>query len=329
MLFDSTFFQNGRRPSMQLRKTLRATAFLAALALPVLGCSDDDDTTGPGDETTALTVQMTDAAGDFHAAVVTISQLYLVGSGDNAHVALVSSPVTVNLTDLANAAKTLVNDADVPNGTYSEMRVVISGAYVEVENDDGSTSIYASSTDYAGLPAGATVAGTLALPTDANGIAVTLPSGALTYAGDDTSLLLDFEASRSFSSDGAGGWTLAPVIQGGIFTEPAKARAWLTLGDGVTLPDIGDDTPTLADFRAVLTTSDGATEQQSLADADLDGTYEADFDYVLPGDYTVTFEGPAGLTVTTDPVTPIAVTTAAGASVDASATITGATVTPP
>jgi hypothetical protein len=314
---------------MQLRKTLRATAILAALALPVLGCNDDD-TTGPGDETTALTVQLTDAAGDFHAAVVTISEIYLVGTGDNAHVALVSSPVTVDLTGLANSAQLLVDDASVPNGTYSEMRVVISGAYVEVENDDGTTSIYASSPDYAGLPSGATVAGALALPTDAaSGIAITLPSDALTYSGDDESLLLDFEASRSFTNDGTAGWSLAPVVQGAVFTEPAKARALLTLGEGVTLPDIGEATPTLADFRAVLTTADGATETQALTDADLNGAFEADFNYVLPGEYTVTFEGPAGLTVTTDPALPIAVTTAAGTTVDASATITGASVTPP
>lgn len=315
---------------MQLRKTLRATAILAALALPVLGCDDDDDTTGPGDQTTALTVQLTDAAGDFHAAVVTISEIYLEGTGDNAHVALLSSPVTVDLTDLANSAQSLVDDASVPNGTYSAMRATISGAYVEVENDDGTTSIYASAPDYAGLPSGATVAGALTLPSDAaSGVAITLPSEALTYNGDDESLLLDFEASSSFTTDGGGGWTLAPVVEGVVFTEPAKARAVLTLGEGVTLPDIGEDTPTLGDFRAVLSTSDGATESRALSDADLDGSFEANFDYVLPGEYSITFEGPAGLALTTDPAVPIAVTTAAGTTVDASATITGASVTPP
>jgi hypothetical protein len=312
---------------MLLSKTLRAAALLAAVALPALGCSDDNSPGG----TTPLTVNMTDAAGDIKAAVVTISEIYLVGSGDQAHVTLTSTPVTTNLLDLANSTKTLVNAHDVTDGTYSELRFVITGGYVEVENDDGSTSIYASSSDYAGLPAGAAVAGQLQMPSlGQSGLKVDLPADALTLDGTAETLLLDFDVSQSFghAAGNSGTWVMHPVIKGATFTEAAKAHATLALGTGVTLPDVAGSAITLADFSAVLTSSAGGTETQPLADTDADGTFDATFDFLLPGDYTVTFTGPAGLTFTTDPAGPIAVTAATGTTADAGATVTAATATP-
>jgi autotransporter translocation and assembly factor TamB len=312
---------------MLLSKTLRAAALLAAFALPALGCSDDNSPSG----TTSLTVNMTDAAGDIKAAVVTISEIYLVGSGDQAHVTLTSTPVTTNLLDLANSTKTLVDAQDVTDGTYSELRFVITGGYVEVENDDGSTSIYASSSDYAGLPAGAAVAGQLQMPSlGQSGLKVDLPADALTLDGTAETLLLDFDVSQSFghAAGNSGTWVMHPVIKGATFTEAAKAHATLALGTGVTLPDVAGSAITLADFSAVLTSSAGGTETQPLADTDADGTFDATFDFLLPGDYTVTFTGPTGLTFTTDPAGPIAVTAASGTTADAGATVTAATATP-
>lgn len=308
-------------------KTLRAAALVAAFALPALGCSDNNS---PSD-TTSLTVKMTDAAGDIKAAVVTISEIYLAGSGDQAHVTLTSAPVTTNLLDLANSTRTLVDAQDVTNGTYSQLRFVITGGYVEVENDDGSTSIYASSTDYAGLPAGAIVAGQLQMPSlGQSGLKVDLPTDALTLDGTAETLLVDFDVSQSFghAAGGSGMWVMHPVIKGATFTAAAKVHTTLSLGDGVTLPDVAGSAVSLADFNAVLTSSSGGTETQPLADGNLDGTFDATFDFLLPGTYTVTFTGPAGLRFTTDPAGPIAVTAASGATAEAGATVTAASVTP-
>ena len=310
-------------------KMLRAAALMAAFALPALGCSDDNN---PSDGTTPLTVNMTDAAGDIKAAVVTISEIYLVGSGDQEHVTLSDGPVTTNLIDLANSTTTLVDSKDVSDGTYSELRFVITGGYLEVENDDGSTSIFASSPDYAGLPAGATVAGELQMPSLAqSGLKVDLPNDALTLDGTEETLLLDFDVSQSFGHQAGNSdrWVMHPVIKGATFTEAAKAHATLSLGDGITLPDLNGAPTTLGDFNAVLTSSAGGTESQPLTDADLDGTFEATFDFLLPGDYTVSFTGPAGLEFTTDPAGPINVTAQSGATVDASATVTAAGVPVP
>jgi hypothetical protein len=305
------------------RKTFRAAVLLAALALPALACSNDDNT-GPDNGTTQLTVKLTDADGGINAAVVTVSEVYLVGSGDESHVSLTTTPVTVNLVDLANSTHTLVDGKDIANGAYTELRFVITGGYVEVANPEGGTSIYASSPDYAGLPAGATVTGQLQMPSLAeSGLKVDLPTEDLALDGGTETLLLDFDVSQSFgaAAGNSGMWVMHPVIKGATFTEPARVRASLTLGQDVVLPG----TVGLGGFNAVLTTAGGGTESLPLIDADADGTFDATFDFLLPGSYSVSFTGPEAVSFTTDPATPIVVTTSAGTTADASATITEAT----
>lgn len=309
------------------RKTFRAAVLLAALALPALACSNDENT-GP-DGTTQLTVRLTDADGGVKAAVVTISEIYLVGSGDNSHVTLTTTPVTTNLVDLANSTQTLVDGKDITNDSYSELRFVITGGYVEVDNPEGGTSIFASSPDYDGLPAGATVTGQLQMPSLAeSGLKVDLPADDLALDGGSETLLLDFDVSQSFGAEAgnSGMWVMHPVIKGTTFTEPAQVRASLTLGPDVTLPA----TVGLGNFNAVLTSAGGGTETMPLADTDADGTFDATFDFLLPGSYNVSFTGPEGVSFTTDPATPIVVTTDAGTTAEASATVTEATeFTPP
>ncbi|HET8634636.1 MAG TPA: DUF4382 domain-containing protein [Gemmatimonadales bacterium] len=305
------------------RKTFRAAVVLAAIALPALACSDDNNT-GPDNGTTQLTVKLTDADGGINAAVVTISEVYLVGSGDDSHVSLTTTPMTVNLVDLANTTQTLVDAKAIANADYSELRFVITGGYVEVANPEGGTSIFASSPDYEGLPAGATVTGQLQMPSlSESGLKVDLPTEDLTLDGGTEALLLDFDVSQSFgaAAGNSGMWVMHPVIKGTTLTEPAQVRGSLTLGQDVVLPG----NLTLAGFDAVLTSSGGGTETLPLADADADGTFDATFDFLLPGSYNVSFTGPEGVSFTTDPTIPIVVTTAAGTTADASATITEAT----
>jgi hypothetical protein len=305
------------------RKTFRAAVLLAAIALPALGCSDDENT-GPDNGTTQVTVKLTDADGGINAAVVTISEVYLVGNGDDSHVSLTTTPTTINLVDLANTAQTLVDAKDITNADYSELRFVITGGYVEVADPEGGTSIFASSPDYEGLPAGAIVTGQLQMPSLAeSGLKVDLPADDLTLDGGTETLLLDFDVSQSFgaAAGNSGMWVMHPVIKGATFTEPAQVRASLTLGPDVTLPG----NLTLGGFSAVLTTTGGGNETLPLTDSDADGTFDATFDFLLPGEYNIAFTGPEGVSFTTDPTTPIIVTAAEGTTADASATVTEAT----
>jgi hypothetical protein len=102
------------------------------------GCGDG---AGPGG-TTALSIKLTDAPGDIQHAFVTISEVNLVGQ--DGKVVLLSTPFTADLLTLAGTTADLVTDVEVPSGTYTGLRFVISGACLAVESESGGTDIYAT-----------------------------------------------------------------------------------------------------------------------------------------------------------------------------------------
>ncbi|HYG70136.1 MAG TPA: DUF4382 domain-containing protein, partial [Anaeromyxobacteraceae bacterium] len=93
---------------------------------------------GGNDDTGTVTLKLTDAPGDFTAAVVTIEKVYLAGGDEtDAPVVLFEGKRTVDLLSLANETTDLVTDAVVPSGRYGQLRFVITGGYVAVEQEDG------------------------------------------------------------------------------------------------------------------------------------------------------------------------------------------------
>lgn len=284
-------------------------ASLIALTLAVGACD------GGVSDTTSLTVQLKDAPGDFHAAVVTISEVNLAGSGG---VTLRQDPVTVDLLTLATTTMDLVADVVVPSGSYSQLRFVITGAYIEVENADGSTSIYASSPDYEGLPDGAVVAGPLQMPSfSQSGLKVNLAEGSLELEGDEKILLVDFDVEQSFGHEagGSGQWVMHPVINGGEIGVTGGIDVTARLADGVTL-DLATVNASLTDASDVAVGTPVA-----LTDNDGDGVFEAGFDFVAPGSYKVLLTPAAG-TLTTDPVAPHAVSVTSGGTQTVAFTVT-------
>src|SRR5215218_2491874 len=85
--------------------------------------------------TTSFSVMLKDAPGDVQHAVVTISEVDLVGSGGVQ--VLSQTPTTVDLLTLAASAITLVQDAEIPSGTYSQLRFKITGACLAVDDGNG------------------------------------------------------------------------------------------------------------------------------------------------------------------------------------------------
>lgn len=259
-----------------------------------------------------VSVMLTDATGPFQAAVVTITEIDLVGSG-GVHV-LSNTKVTTNLLTLANDAATLVSNAEVPEGNYSELRFVITGAYV-----DTGSGIYASSPTYEGLPAGATVAGNLQMPSLAtSGLKVDMANGSLDVNTDSKVLLVDFDVAQSFghAAGNSGNWVMHPVIKGADITVSGDVNVAVSLAAGVTLPA----GVTLANFSATLTNADNVTETLALS-----ATGTATFKFLLPGTYSVGLTAPGAATITTSPAIPLSVTVGSGAAANASLTITGAT----
>jgi hypothetical protein len=302
------------------------TRGLSALALAgLVSCSDSSGGGPNGDAQFSLILK--DAPGDVVAAVVTIDEIYLQGNGGKT--VLSSTPVTTNLVTLAADAATLVDDVTIPAGSYSELRFVISDAYIEVDNGDGTTSIYASSPGYAGLPPGAVVDGNLQMPSlGTSGLKVTLPAGGLTVnSGTSKILVVDFDVSQSFGhvAGNSGQWVMHPVIHATDIKLTGSASVTLALDPSVTLPIINNVQITLGDFTATFTGSDNLPRTAAFVDPDLDGVFTADLLWVPPGDYALDIVPPAGINVfTTTPAEPTTITVAADGSASAAFIVTAA-----
>ncbi len=191
------------------------------LLAAVAACSDGS---GPGGY--RVSVLLTDAPGDVLEAVVTIEQIYLQGGDgegeEGGRVNLLEAPVTVDLLTLADEWMTLVDGAEIPDGQYGQLRFVISGAYLRVEEAEGDR-IFATSADYDGLPEGAEVGGSLHTPSlGQSGLKVSFTGGLTIDA--ETTLLVDFDVADSFGKEAgqSGKWVMHPSLKGSV-VEPAAA----------------------------------------------------------------------------------------------------------
>lgn len=305
-------------------RALLMASLLCAAILPS-ACSDDPSGPGTGENGTAnLTIRLTDAPGDIRAAVVTISEIYLQGGGDGGRTVVSTDEVTTDLLTLANAASVIVNQAEIPAGTYQELRFVISGGYLEVEGDGGESRFFASSPDYEGLPAGVTPDGELVMPSLAqSGLKVNF-AGALVLEGDED-LLIDFDVAQSFGKQAgnSGRWVMQPVIRGAETIAAGSITVTVALADGVTLPDVNGTSVTLANFQAAM---DG--QLLPFTATGVTGVFEAKFQLLLPGSYQLSVVAPTGLTVGTLPAGSSEVTLTAGANATVGYTVATAELTP-
>lgn len=198
-----------------IRGAVGALTLVAGIVIGVASCSDLGPATGE------MTLYLTDAPGDVQKAVVTIEEIYLQGSDEgDGRVTLRDIPFTTDLLTLADSMHLLLEDAVIPADTYAQLRIVISGAYLQVEGAGGASEIYASSPTYAGLPDGAVVTGALQMPSLAqSGLKVHLPNDAVTVVADGVvTLVVDFDVSQSFGklAGGSGQWVMSPVLIGTI-----------------------------------------------------------------------------------------------------------------
>lgn len=317
-----------------IKTKLILSVLAGALAL---GACDDLGSGSTGGDSARLSILLTDAPGDFKAAVVTITDIYLQPSeGENAERVYLrqGAAITTDLLTLQNKVQELVSDQPVPEGRYEQLRMVITGGYIEVEQAGGASAFYASSPTYEGLPAGARVTGELKMPSFAqSGLKVILnggesdaEDGALTITGDQT-LILDFDVSRSFGRQAgqSGKWVMQPVLKATNVQTTATLNVSLAMESGVQLPALATGAVTLAGFQVTLTpVAGGDVKSAALTDANGDGIFEAGFRYLRPGEYSVGITGPAGITFQTDRALPYTVTVGSGASATAAFKITAA-----
>jgi len=255
---------------------------LLPLAVLALGaCSDG--TGGNGART--LSIRLHDAPGDLKEAWVKVNQVSLQGtsaadSTSGKVVLLGTQTGWLNLTQLTGGSfATLVNNAQVPAGSYTQLRFVVCEAYAVTK--DG--QVYA--TPGAVLPAGVTATGQLQVPSGCqSGLKVKLPGGAVSVADSSQILSVDFDVSQSFGhqAGGSGRWVMHPVLTATAVGFSGSIAGTVALAQGVTLPTCGGAAVTLATFspRAVAGT-DSVSGTVSTA-----GAYRV---AVAPGTYTMTY----------------------------------------
>jgi hypothetical protein len=287
----------------------RRAALLIALTAGLAACSGQEPS-----GTTSFSVMLKDAPGDVQHAVVTISEVDLVGSG-GVHV-LTQTPATVDLLTLAASATSLVQGIEVPSGNYQELRFKITGACLAVDDGSGGSTVYAT-TGYDATPCGGPAQGTLQAPSYAqSGLKVTMTSDGLRLTGPEKIVLVDFDVSQSFGHE-ASGWVMHPVITGGDIQVTGSVHTTVQLGDGVTGLD-------LSQVSAALVQGTDTVAKVALTDPDANGVFTADLLYVAPGSYTLGLVPPSGINgIITNPATPLAVNLTSGQEVTEALTVTG------
>ena len=306
------------RPALPCKRRFVGATVAALAALALAGCGDSQGPSG----TTSLSVVLKDAPGDLQKAVVTISEIDLVGSG-GVHV-LMQAPITTDLLTLATTTATLVQGAEVPSGTYTELRFKITGACIAVDNTPQPSLIYATA-GYDATPCGGPATGNLQAPSFAqSGLKVTMAANALTITGTQKILVVDFDVSQSFGHDAGGSamWVLHPVVTGADIQATGSIHTSVQLGAGVTLPNAA----TLGQLSAVLVS--GASDTVgvvALSDSAGTAVFIADFTFLSPASYTLSLKLPLTVaSVTTNPATPEVVVVTSGQQATAALTVTAA-----
>ncbi|HET9252063.1 MAG TPA: DUF4382 domain-containing protein [Candidatus Eisenbacteria bacterium] len=215
----------------------RTTAPLRALgalllAFTVSGCSDDDSTSP---KFGTIQMRMTDAPAAVDAINLVIREVSIHrGDGDDDEggwEVLRTDTLDVDLFELRNGVFMTLAAAEVPAGTYTQIRLKL---------DEGSTIVVDGVTHPLVVPSGLTsgykLVGNFTVP----------PDGLLDLA-------LDFDAARSVHLTGSGTWMLKPTvrvmpfstagaIKGRVLPEDTATTVYAiqaadTIGSAITLDD--------------------------------------------------------------------------------------------
>ncbi|PEN13521.1 hypothetical protein CRI94_09405 [Longibacter salinarum] len=291
-----------------MKSTLR-TVFSLGLVL-VLGlvtftaCDSSDSGAVQG----KMNLRLTDAPLDSVAEVnVTIESINLVRedaddddlegdsesdeveAGDDAIVPVFApdQPVTVNLLDLTDSTATLVTDAAIPAGDYSQMRLVLTNNNTLVFNDGSTENLKTPSAQQSGYK-------------------IQIPEFEIDEEGDIVDLTLDFDASQSVVELGNGGYILKPVVKAEAieFTDADLELAEIeatgridnvdTSGPTLTVEGIPFTTTDSTDFDGVSAIDGLSSYNYASVEAvkEDDGTYRAaEVEALSSDEFTFSLEG--------------------------------------
>ncbi|MFO7800146.1 MAG: DUF4382 domain-containing protein [Rhodohalobacter sp.] len=190
--------------------------FITAIFL-LASCDLSDDLTN---DTGTLQVLLTDAPANYDEVWVDVQEVRVhkqseAEEDDNGWRTVNDQPVRVNLLELTNGNYEILGEAELEAGNYSQIRLIL-GEQNELVIDGESTPLTTPSAQQSGLK---------------------LNVNAEIEGGENYTLLLDFDASRSIVKAGNSGmYILKPVIKAvelaktgaiGGSIEPAEALPWV------------------------------------------------------------------------------------------------------
>lgn len=267
--------------STKLAKLLGTTLLLAT---GLTACSDSAGVDGDA----SMRVLLTDAPSDYvDSAWVDIGAVELMPAGEGGPVTLAVDGTDgfVDLLDLQGGATSLLADADIPAGDYSQLRLIVEEARVSLadgyEFTDGSTSksLFVPSGAQTGIKLN------LAGSTGEDG------GGPVTIATGETVLVLDFDVNQSFviqgdpeAAAGINDILFTPTIR--VVAQDVAASVSGTVSTTVTGASVAGLVVTAEP------TDEGSLEayqsQTGTAVTDENGAYTIHF--LVPGSYAVSID---------------------------------------
>jgi hypothetical protein len=225
-----------------------------ACSAAVIGCSDSSTS---GNEMGTMTVRLADAPGEeIESAVIWTSGVSVVGE-DGIHV-ISTDTATYDLLALQHGVTAALGSAEIPVGTYTQLRLMVDSAQVTLKSPITFTS--GSATASLKVPSGSE-----------SGLKVNLDS--VEVIPGETVLLVDFDVSRSFVFQGPPGGpksaSFKPVIHATVMDVAGSIA-------GTVLP---------IEARAGLFAIQGTDTIATAAADTLTGAYV--IRYLAPGTYSV------------------------------------------
>lgn len=232
------------------------TTCIALALVPLVAGACDDSLTDEDSGDATLSVFLKDAPGDVDRVWLEIEDVLLVGDGGQ--LSLLDGPTElIEVSELTESAAALVEDRVIDPGTYSQVRLVLSGAVLQAGE-----SVY--SFGEVEPPEELAATGSLQCPSCAqSGIKVKL-ADAFTLDEGENGFLLDFDLSQSFGHQAgqSGKWIMHPVVHGTV-ADPDDIEDGMSGGrimgtvsvaeTTLEVPACGGSERTLADFVPTAT----------------------------------------------------------------------------
>jgi len=232
-------------------KTFLKFICIAILTVGFVSCSDDDSSESNTDETARVSIELTDAPGDYEAVFIDVEDVVVKYNGEEDEVFIDDVDAGIyNLLELTGGVSVVLVDEELPTGSISQIRLVL-GDDNTVVVDGETIPLQTPSAQQSGLKI--QVNETL--------------EGGIFYE-----FMLDFNVEESIVEQGNGGYLLKPVIRATTVAETGAIS-------GSVIPVT--DTPVL------VTTTTGEGEEIS-AYTDAQGKFV--LQGILEGNYDLKFE---------------------------------------